>query len=43
MMLENRINHPTPEMHKLFADSLYDIIMSESAVATENCSTMISK
>ena len=27
MLLENRINHPTMEMHKLFADSLYDIII----------------
>ena len=27
MLLENRINHPTMEMHNLFADSLYDIII----------------
>ena len=29
MLLANRINHPTQEMHKLFADSLYEIIMGE--------------
>ena len=29
MLLENRINHPTMEMHKLFADSLYDIIIGD--------------
>lgn len=28
MLLANRINHPTSEMHRLFADSLYDIIVS---------------
>jgi hypothetical protein len=26
MLLANRINHPTQEMHKLFADSLYELI-----------------
>ena len=31
MLLANRINHPTAEMHKLFADMLYPIIMGESA------------
>jgi lysophospholipase L1-like esterase len=30
MLLANRINHPTPEMHKLFADSLYEMIMKEA-------------
>ena len=29
MLLANRINHPTPEMHELFAESLYEIIMAE--------------
>lgn len=28
MLLCNRINHPTPEMHELFANALYDIIMA---------------
>jgi len=27
MLLANRINHPVSEMHKLFADSLYETIM----------------
>ena len=27
MLLANRINHPTPEMHRLFADSLYETII----------------
>lgn len=28
MLLANRINHPISEMHKLFADKLYDLIMN---------------
>lgn len=28
-LLANRINHPTPEMHMLFADSLYEIIFAD--------------
>ena len=28
MLLCNRINHPTPEMHELFANALYDMIMA---------------
>ena len=28
MLLANRINHPVSEMHKLFADSLYETIMN---------------
>ena len=27
MLLGNRINHPVPEMHELFAESLYEIII----------------
>ena len=27
MLLANRINHPTEEMHQLFADSLYEVII----------------
>jgi hypothetical protein len=30
-LLINRINHPCPEMHKLFADSLYEMIVGEGA------------
>lgn len=29
LLLANRINHPVTEMHKLFADKLYNIIMEE--------------
>ena len=29
MLLSNRINHPTEEMHQLFADRLFEIIMAE--------------
>ena len=29
LLLANRINHPTAEMHQLFADKLYEIIMEE--------------
>ena len=28
-LLINRINHPCPELHKLFADSLYEMIIGE--------------
>ena len=28
-LLSNAINHPTREMHKLFADTLYDVIFEE--------------
>lgn len=28
MLLANRINHPIKEMHKLFADSIFDVIMN---------------
>ena len=28
-LLINRINHPCPEMHKLFADALYQMIIGE--------------
>ena len=43
LLLANRINHPTPEMHELFAESLYDIIMSGTTSGAEDCSTMFSK
>ena len=29
LLLANRINHPTQEMHALFADGLFEIIMAE--------------
>jgi lysophospholipase L1-like esterase len=40
MLLINRINHPTPEMHQLFADSLYEIIIGDTA-SNESDSTML--
>lgn len=42
MLLSNRINHPTPEMHQLFADSLYDMIMGAAQNDKKNSSTMYS-
>ena len=39
-LLINRINHPTPEMHELFAQSLFDIIFDESEVSSKEESTM---
>lgn len=34
MLLENRINHPTREMHKLFADMLFKTIFGENSLET---------
>lgn len=43
-MLVNRINHPTREMHGLFADSLFETIFGDVTVAgKENDSTMFKK
>ena len=41
MLLANRVNHPTPEMHRLFADSLYETIMGEGQNDAADVSTMI--
>ena len=30
LLLSNRINHPTPEMHELFAEALYELIMGDT-------------
>ena len=40
MMLVNRINHPTSEWHKLFADELYKIIIGEEECYVANDSGM---
>ena len=40
MLLANRINHPTSEMHHLFADSLYEIIIGEESNQKQSDSTM---
>ena len=42
MLLINRINHPCQEMHKLFADALYDMIVGEG-VGGSGDSTMVEK
>ena len=40
LLLANRINHPTPEMHQLFADSLYDMIMLDVGDVNPSDTTM---
>ena len=35
MLLANRINHPTPAMHELFADMLFKTVMADMPVATD--------
>ena len=40
MLLANRINHPTSEMHTLFAEELYKIIMKDESSETESDSAM---
>lgn len=40
MLLANRINHPTKEMHELFAQSLFDLIFDEKSENVKNESTM---
>ena len=41
MLLANRINHPIPEMHALFANELYDLIIgNDETNKTDSCSTM---
>lgn len=40
MLLANRINHPVPEMHKLFADELYKIIIGSDTQLKQSDSTM---
>lgn len=42
MLLCNRINHPTQEMHQLFADMLYDLIVSDECTAEKDSNTMFS-
>ena len=36
MLLANRINHPTEQMHELFADSLFECIFGDAFSANEN-------
>ena len=39
-LLINRINHPTPEMHALFADALYEVILADAQNTAKAESTM---
>ena len=42
LLLANRINHPTEEMHELFAQSLFEMIMGDTEQGVhENDSTMV--
>ena len=43
MLLANRINHPTPEMHELFASSLYEVLIPTQAESEEGSDTMYQK
>lgn len=43
MLLANRINHPVPKMHELFADMLYSVIIGEQSTDKESDSAMIDK
>ena len=40
MLLANRINHPTSEMHVMFAESLYDMILGDGTQGGGSDSTM---
>lgn len=40
LLLVNRINHPTSEMHTLFADALYEIIVGQERSDKKSDSTM---
>ena len=43
MLLANRINHPTAEMHRLFADALYGMIIGAGQTRKESDSSMFSE
>lgn len=40
LLLANRINHPISEMHRLFADKLYDVIIKDEENSKKSDSTM---
>ena len=40
MRIKDKINHNTSEMHKLFADSLFDLIFEDHPSASINGDTM---
>lgn len=43
MLLANRINHPTKEMHALFAEGLFEIIMGDGAHSENNSESTMFK
>ena len=43
LLLANRINHPTTDMHKLFADRLFEVIMGESKAESASDDAMFSE
>jgi hypothetical protein len=43
LLLANRINHPIPQMHTLFADMLFEIIIGEEGSGKESDSAMFEK
>ena len=43
LLLANRINHPIPQMHTLFADMLFEIIIGEESSGKESDSAMFEK
>lgn len=43
MLLANRINHPTKEMHELFAQSLFEMIFKNTECCAADESTMFSE
>ncbi len=43
LLLANRINHPTKEMHALFADSLFETIFGKGEISAETVATTMTK
>lgn len=43
MLLSNRINHPTAEMHELFAEELYKIIIGDATSAASDETVCVEK
>ena len=43
MLLANRINHPTAQMHQLFADCLYELIIGDIRAECLNNNTMFNE
>lgn len=40
MLLANRINHPSREMHKIFANALFNILIDSDSSIENHCDTM---